>query len=160
MKPTEPIPTYGNETYYRGVWFRGRTEAVWAAVFDLLKLPWEYEPNGDSTFPDFRIGSKASVWYVEVKGGLGRCLDRNGHVLPLESHPDFQRFALRLGTDDDVTLAGPDCQMWRPRPDSPGWVTWVLRGTDGESWSRACKMVANAHAVRPRGKHASKAAKL
>ncbi len=157
MKPTEPIPTYGEETYYRGIWFRGRTEALWAAVFDLLRLPWEYEPNGDSTFPDFRIGSKGAVWYVEVKGGL----QLEGRRMKLEEHPDFHRFLARLGDEDDVTLAGPDGQMWRPRPGGGGeWTTWGIRGLDSSSWNRACSMVANAHARRPRAKHASKSAKL
>lgn len=36
-----PIPTT-----YQGVQFRSRTEARWAAFFDAIKLPWQYEPEG------------------------------------------------------------------------------------------------------------------
>ena len=33
-------------TKYAGHTFRSRLEARWALFFDLLHLPWEYEPEG------------------------------------------------------------------------------------------------------------------
>jgi len=33
------------QTTYRGIRFRSRTEARWAAFFDELGWPWEYEPH-------------------------------------------------------------------------------------------------------------------
>ncbi len=43
-------------TTYNGVRFRSRLEAKWAAVFDLIKWPWTYEPfELDNYIPDFVI---------------------------------------------------------------------------------------------------------
>lgn len=41
-------------TTYKGVNFRSRLEATWAAMFDLLELKWSYEPiDLDGWIPDF-----------------------------------------------------------------------------------------------------------
>jgi hypothetical protein len=46
----------GIPTFYNGVQFRSRLEAKWAAMFDLLKWPWEYEPfDLDGWIPDFAL---------------------------------------------------------------------------------------------------------
>lgn len=43
-------------TKYAGVQFRSRLEARWAAMFDLLKWQWEYEPLDLAGYiPDFRV---------------------------------------------------------------------------------------------------------
>lgn len=60
-------------TTYAGVNFRSRLEARWAAMFDLLKWEWKYEPidlNGWS--PDFLLDAGVifgsyQVVFVEVK---------------------------------------------------------------------------------------------
>lgn len=59
------------ETTYRGVTYRSRTEARWAVFFDLLKVPYAYEPqgidlDGDWYLPDFWLPT-GGVWF-EVKG--------------------------------------------------------------------------------------------
>ena len=59
------------ETVYRGILFRSRLEATWAAMFDLLGWRWEYEcdPVGH-WLVDFRIEAKAApngILLVEVK---------------------------------------------------------------------------------------------
>lgn len=54
-------------TYYNDRRFRSRLEARWAAMFDLLRWPYEYEPcDYDGWIPDFVIAS-AAPFYVEVK---------------------------------------------------------------------------------------------
>lgn len=55
-------------SWYRGVEFRSRMEARWAAYFDTLNLDWIYEPEGYSLkcgnyCPDFQVGNLL----VEVK---------------------------------------------------------------------------------------------
>lgn len=82
VKPAEPIPSYGIETKYRGIVFRSRCEAQWAAYFDLLGFEWEYEPNGERTFPDFKVMVGTNTQHVEVKGAL----DRTNTYDP--KHPD------------------------------------------------------------------------
>jgi len=55
-------------TAYRGVNFRSRLEARWAAFFDNLNRKWDYEPiDLDGWIPDFVLhGAKEKV-LVEVK---------------------------------------------------------------------------------------------
>lgn len=63
MKP----PHRGIPTLYRGVQFRSRTEARWAAFFDALGWPWEYEPvDLDGYIPDFILAFYEPM-LVEVK---------------------------------------------------------------------------------------------
>jgi hypothetical protein len=52
----------------RGVNFRSRLEARWAAFFDAVGWPWQYEPDLglDRWIPDFLITSGAGL-LVEVK---------------------------------------------------------------------------------------------
>lgn len=57
----------GIETVYRGHRFRSRLEARWAAFFDLVHWPWEYEPiDLDGYIPDFVV-KFAKPLLVEVK---------------------------------------------------------------------------------------------
>lgn len=70
MKPSEPVPSFGKKTKYRGIEFKSQCEARWAALFDILKWSWEYEPNGESTFPDFEVTAGKKKFYLEVKGSL------------------------------------------------------------------------------------------
>lgn len=54
-------------TSYKGVNFRSRLEATWAAFFDLCGWEWEYEPfDLDGWTPDFLIKGDAPT-LVEVK---------------------------------------------------------------------------------------------
>jgi hypothetical protein len=57
-------------TTYRGIRFRSRIEARWAAMFDQLQWPWEYEPlDLDGYIPDFVLGFHRPL-LVEVKSEL------------------------------------------------------------------------------------------
>ena len=62
MTPIAAIPTR-----YAGVQFRSRLEARWAAFFDLLDWPWEYEPiDLNGYIPDFSLKFYRPM-LVEVK---------------------------------------------------------------------------------------------
>lgn len=57
------------ETEYKGYKMRSRLEAKWAMVFDLLDLPWHYEPEGFTTddgnyLPDFYLDN---IGWIEIK---------------------------------------------------------------------------------------------
>lgn len=66
-------------TIYRGVEFRSRLEARWAAFFDLAKWDWQYEPvDLEGWTPDFR---------VEFPCGHSEC--SGSHVLLVEVKPYF-----------------------------------------------------------------------
>jgi hypothetical protein len=55
-------------TVFAGVQFRSRLEARWAAFFELLKWPWDYEPIDLAGYiPDFLIRAPVP-FIVEVKG--------------------------------------------------------------------------------------------
>lgn len=62
-------------SYWKGTVFRSRIEARWAVFFDVIKLRWEYEPEGfvldDGTWylPDFWL-PEMKRW-VEVKPEIG-----------------------------------------------------------------------------------------
>ena len=54
-------------TLYNGVQFRSRLEARWAAFFDLMQWPWEYEPFDLSGYiPDFYLDFEIP-FIIEVK---------------------------------------------------------------------------------------------
>lgn len=57
------------QTYYKGIRFRSRLEATWAAFFDLCGWQWEYEPcDFAGWIPDFELTFENEVpVYVEVK---------------------------------------------------------------------------------------------
>jgi hypothetical protein len=62
----------GIPTSYGGLMFRSRHEATWAACFDELGLPWDYEPvDLDGYIPDFDLRFAKKPLLVEVKGDLG-----------------------------------------------------------------------------------------
>lgn len=62
------------QSVYRGVTFRSRLEARWAALFDHYSVLWAYEPDAYDTpsglyLPDFYL--PALDCFVEVKPGPG-----------------------------------------------------------------------------------------
>ena len=49
-----PARTAGIPTFYKGIQFRSRLEAQWAATLDLLEWEWDYEPfDCKGWIPDF-----------------------------------------------------------------------------------------------------------
>lgn len=59
----------GIPTVYKGIRMRSRLEARYAAFFDELNWPWEYEPvDLDGYIPDYIIGFEHGELLFEVKG--------------------------------------------------------------------------------------------
>ena len=78
----KPMPL---ETKYNGYKFRSRLEARWAVFFDVLRVKYEYEPqgfllpSGKTYLPDFKVKcygtrgdaeSKPFDLWIEVKGNM------------------------------------------------------------------------------------------
>lgn len=55
MNTAKPI-----ETSYKGYRFRSRHEARWAVFFDVVKIKWEYEPEGFE-LPSYQYDSDAAM---------------------------------------------------------------------------------------------------
>lgn len=56
------------ETVYKGITFRSRLEATWAAMFDLLGWRWEYECDPiNGWLPDFLISAKYPADHIPVE---------------------------------------------------------------------------------------------
>ena len=92
-------------TMYRGVLFRSRLEAKWAAFFDNVGWCWGYEPcEFNGWFPDFAIyGKYGNIIYVEVKPISEFCHETASKID-------------NSGCVSDVVLLGQIC----PIPDSAG----------------------------------------
>lgn len=61
----------GIPTTYQGITMRSRTEACFAAFFDRIDWPWQYEPfDLRGYIPDYMIAFEAGPLLVEVKGPL------------------------------------------------------------------------------------------
>lgn len=62
---------FGIPTTYKGVRFRSRLEARYAAFFDEVEWPWQYEPIDLSGYvPDFILGLESGDVLFEVKGSV------------------------------------------------------------------------------------------
>jgi len=109
------------ETRYNGVNFRSRLEAKWAAMFDLLRWEWTYEPTEfNGWIPDFAIHGN-SITYVEVK--------------PVSDFP--QEVADKLdasGCQNEVLILGMFGPTWCETYDCPmvGWLREVTES--GDCW--------------------------
>ena len=85
-------------TTYKGITFRSRNEARWAAFFDLLKWQWEYEPfDLKGYIPDFVIRFKHYPLLIEVK--------HETDFKALESHDALDKIA-RSGWDKEALIVG------------------------------------------------------
>lgn len=118
-------------SWWRGVRFRSRTEARWAAFFDALGVRWEYEPEGfqlpdgsrylpDFWLPDFQL-------WVEVKGDQGpeygdwtrieQLVAGSGHALLLLQGQPHHRWFRRMY----VETHGTESMLLTD------WVCWSSR---------------------------------
>ena len=141
MKPSAPIPGYGKVTVYRGISFKSQCEARWAALFDLLHIEWEYEPFGESTFPDFSYGPSD---FIEVKGGISIAdaalyigSDRNWDTFA--GHPDVQKYLqARERFGKNVWLGDADGAV--ARTERGQWALGMIEGSS-HLWGRTRVMV-------------------
>lgn len=133
-------PEYGIETTYRGVRFRSRAEARWAAFFDEVGWRWSYEPiDAGGYIPDFLLHFDRPM-FVEVKGAavifgdleIGRRKllalvrgsgHRHGLILGAAPFPITYESDLIVGE-----LVQDDPQPDDP-PDQPGW--WSVARPSG-----------------------------
>jgi hypothetical protein len=127
--------TIGIPTLYRGVMFRSRLEARWAAFFDLIGWAWTYEPQDLAGYiPDFSVAFEAAPLLVEVKHALtpetlalaSRKVERsgwNGETLIVGSELfDVESATPRLGIfGEREDIAGEREWLW-----SPARAFWCL----------------------------------
>ncbi len=138
MKPSAPIPGYGKVTVYRGISFKSQCEARWAALADLLHYEWEYEPFGESTFPDFSFGPSD---FIEVKGGISIAdLTMGGDNWgEFRTHPDVQKYLqARERFGKNVWLG--DAYGTVARTERGQWALGMIEGSS-HLWGRTKVMV-------------------
>lgn len=97
------------ETRYAGCRFRSRLEARWAVLFDALRIPWQYEPQGyqigEQTYlPDFYL-PQSKTW-VEVKGSEEDFLER-GTLYSAAASGGLPGTDKTWGTDAGLLVLGP-----------------------------------------------------
>jgi len=95
-------------TLYRGIQFRSRLEAKWAAFFDNLGWPWEYEPiDLDGYIPDFILTFPGPG--IKIYG------DKSGHysglllveVKPALKFEDLSKYKDKIkGWEGEVLIVG------------------------------------------------------
>ena len=79
-------------TLYKDIWFRSRTEAKWAACFDLCGIDWQYEPvEFDRWFPDFIIGCGSQTYMVEVKPIWFRDISDSDQIVQSQLSDTFEK---------------------------------------------------------------------
>lgn len=114
MKPTEGVPSFGKKTKYRGIEFKSQCEARWAALFDLLGWEWEYEPRGESTFPDFAFTDpeRGHTSFLEVKGTLRGATKYSNPTVSGLVDTELARYVLDVDTDRKLK------RDWAMHPDA------------------------------------------
>lgn len=91
----------GIPTLYKGLRFRSRLEATWAACLDELGIEWQYEPiDLKGYIPDFVLPARKLI--VEVKPSLDPT-DMWEHVIKIE----------KSGWPDDVLIVGAAVPLTR-----------------------------------------------
>lgn len=88
---------HGIPSVYRGVGMRSRVETRWAALFDELGWPWQYEPiDLDGYIPDFALRFDDGPMLIEIKG----------IVLSPEDLADHTRKIELSGWEGEVLIVG------------------------------------------------------
>ncbi len=114
----------GIPTTHKGVRYRSRLEAKWAAMFDLLGWRFQYEPMDlDGWIPDFALLGKGPPVLVEVKPAL---------EFDEATAADIER-AILNGPQHDVLLLGavlPQSGHYYPG-EALGWLGESIHSPDG-----------------------------
>lgn len=111
-------------TKYKGIQFRSRLEAKWAAFFDLLDWDWTYEPfDLHGWIPDFALNFKKPV-LVEVKP-----------ILTKADFRSYRREFTRAKTDLEVLLVGT--QLFQKQQPSSKVVVGQLLDRVTKRWHSA-----------------------
>jgi hypothetical protein len=97
-------------TYYKGIRFRSRLEAKWAATFDAMQFTWEYEPlDLNGWIPDFLIIGTRQPHLVEIK--------------PVLAIADAREAQIKI----ERALGAPlphELRQGRPSPTFEEWDKW------------------------------------
>ncbi len=138
-------------TMYRGVQFRSRLEARWAAYFDLTAFKWAYEPlDLKGYIPDFLIEGEI---LVEVKPAMSlidladSCakVDRSGWKAEAEVlgiSPEIGAHRLMHCTEITEHLYLMRHQLTRLTIDGTwDWVESTLFSGDSDAWKEAGNVV-------------------
>lgn len=120
-------------TVYRGLTFRSRLEAKWAAMFDQLEWPWEYEPiDLDGYIPDFILQFHKPV-LAEVKPAM-TVEDCKLYTQKIE-RSGWKGDALIFGAAlklDQNSFTGPACcyygqyESWGPEHSPADKFDWAV----------------------------------
>jgi hypothetical protein len=115
-------------TVYKGIRFRSRLEAKWAAFFDLLGWRWAYEPlDLRGYIPDFHLHFKNPL-LVEVKPALA-----------VKHMEEFTPKLLRSGWDGDFLMVGTqlfESSAFERLPSFGGYYPPIL----GLHWGEEIKL--------------------
>lgn len=114
-------------TMYKGIQFRSRLEATWAAFFDELYWRWEYEPcDFNGWIPDFIIiGAEQNLW-VEVK--------------PVTDFPQETADEMRKsGATGEALILGisPFFSMGQSGEHVLGWICEGCISSEHDCWGNA-----------------------
>jgi hypothetical protein len=133
-------------TRYRGVEFRSRLEATWAAYFDLCEIAWSYEPvDLEGWVPDFVLKHGAHEILAEVKPVANPDIEREPYA-KAEAHA-VEAWVLLLSREPDLLSAGVLFNHPHLRPSSPEGTPWLdfhnrISPTNTlDLWKRASEVV-------------------
>jgi hypothetical protein len=127
-------------TMYKGILFRSKLEARWAAFFDALPVVWEYEPRwfnlkSGNYLPDFRVvyPYRDTVRWFEVKPNL--------HSVEREQWQKYVAFPDQLlmldGPPDEVRMYNEPWRYMSTLTDDPYVKYFADAGRMGTVlWSR------------------------
>lgn len=120
MLTHDPRP---HPTRYNGRQYRSRLEARWAAFFDQLGWPFEYEPYDlGSWSPDFLLRGASRPILVEVKPIVAPDLAVCQKMADAANATDFTGELLLLGVSPDIEHLD-----W---PHVSSWLGWLEDGPD------------------------------
>lgn len=90
-------------TTYRGVNFRSRLEARYAAFFDAVRWPWRYEPiDLDGYIPDFVLEFEAGPLLIEIKPRVTPCVTQAARDRICDAKWDGEAAILLSSWNDDT----------------------------------------------------------
>jgi hypothetical protein len=125
-EPQRSTP-YGIPTVYKGRQFRSRLEARWAAFFDLLHWPYEYEPfELPGWIPDFLLLGDTRV-LVEVKPVVD---------FPKDIADEISIAAGTAGWDGELLIVGASISPGGPYAGDVqlGWLGELYEKGTTQSW--------------------------
>lgn len=126
-------------TLYKGIQFRSRLEARWAAYFDLWSMDWKYEPiDLPGYIPDFICSAgpfREDLFEVKPASSPADCLDAAAKI----DASGWRGAAVVVGRDPSIMLVSVGAGKWRPSTsmDGPAWGKWAEAGNLTQYKSRS-----------------------